>query len=274
MVFLNGEFIEQKDAKISTLDRGFLFGDGVYEVIPVYNNKIFALTEHLQRLDDSLTHTKIPNPYNFKEYQDIIEKLLSSSEDNNQVIYLQITRGVGEKRNHNFENLTPTIYIRVDTLIAKSKKELQTNFKAIIQEDIRWQNCHIKATSLLASVMYATLAKERQVEEVILQKNGNITEGASSNVFILTGGIVKTPALNNCILSGITRDMVLKSCEIAGIITQQENISQEELLAADEVWISSSTREIMPICQVNDTTFTTGGSIWNKVFDTFQSLKQ
>lgn len=274
MVFLNGEFIEQKDAKISTLDRGFLFGDGVYEVIPVYNNKIFALTEHLQRLDDSLTHTKIPNPYSFKEYQDIIEKLLSSSEDNNQVIYLQITRGVGEKRNHNFENLTPTIYIRVDTLIAKSKKELQTNFKAIIQEDIRWQNCHIKATSLLASVMYATLAKERQVEEVILQKNGNITEGASSNVFILTGGIVKTPALNNCILSGITRDMVLKSCEIAGIITQQENISQEELLAADEVWISSSTREIMPICQVNDTTFTTGGSIWNKVFDTFQSLKQ
>jgi D-alanine transaminase len=276
MVFLNGEFLEQEEAKISTLDRGFLFGDGVYEVIPVYNHKIFGLTEHLQRLSKSLEATKIPNPLKTQEYRQIFNKLLrqsSANNTNNQTIYLQITRGVGVKRSHNFENLTPTIYIRTDPLNEKNFDDLKQGFKAIIQKDIRWDNCHIKSTSLLANVLYTTVASENGAEEVILEKNGVITEGASSNVFILKDEKVITPKLSNNILAGITRDMVIKSCELAGIEVIEKDISKNELLQSDEVWISSSTREIMPISQIDDKNFQLAGSIWQQIYDKFQTLK-
>jgi D-alanine transaminase len=186
---------------------------------------------------------------------------------------LQITRGVGVKRSHNFENLTPTIYIRTDPLNEKNFDDLKQGFKAIIQKDIRWDNCHIKSTSLLANVLYTTLASENSAEEVILEKNGVITEGASSNVFILKDEKVITPKLSNNILAGITRDMVIKSCELAGIEVIEKDISKNELLQSDEVWISSSTREIMPISQIDDKNFQIAGDIWQQIYAKFQTLK-
>jgi D-alanine transaminase len=274
MVFLNGEFVEQKHAKISTLDRGFLFGDGVYEVIPVYHGTIFALENHLQRLADNLGHTHIPNPYTHTEYTAIFNTLLEQhSANEHQVIYLQITRGVGEKRQHSFQNLTPTVYIRTDTLHIKNEDTLKQGYQATLQKDIRWHHCNIKSTSLLASVLYTRTAQEMGVEEVILHRNNIITEGGSSNVFIVSNGVVTTPPKSNDILAGITRDMVLKSCEIAGIVHKEENITTQELWNADEVWISSSTREIMPLACIDTTSFDVATPLWQQVYNTFQTLK-
>jgi len=273
MVFLNGEFLPQKDAKISTLDRGFLFGDGVYEVIPVYNQNIFKLTEHLNRLDGSLRATKIKNPFTGNEYKNILTKLLKNNFAKNQTIYLQITRGVGESRSHNFKNLTPTIYIRVDELKIRNKNELVCGFKAIITKDIRWNNCYIKSTSLLTNVLYVEMAQANLVEEIILEKNGIITEGASSNVFILSKNTIKTPKINGEILAGITREMVIKSAIATNLEVKECDIKTSDLMDADEVWISSSTREVMPISQIGDKTFSSGGEVWQQVYNHFQTLK-
>lgn len=273
MVFLNGEFLPQNKAKISTLDRGFLFGDGVYEVIPVYNYKIFKLDEHLIRLESSLKAIGIKNPFKIEKYQQIITKLLKENPFKNQSIYLQITRGVGKLRDHNFTNLEPTIYIRADELQIRNKSQLLKNNKALIQTDIRWQNCYIKSISLLANVLYAGIAKENKVEEIILERGGVITEGASSNVFILSGEIIKTPKISNNILAGITREMVIQSANLAQLKVEECDIKTTELLSADEVWISSSTREIMAITQINNTIFGSDSKAWNQVYDNFQTLK-
>lgn len=275
MVFLNGEFLEQQQAKISTLDRGFLFGDGVYEVIPVYDKKIFQLQNHLQRLQNSLDAISIKNPYSTNEYRNIINKLITSNSSLNQSIYLQITRGIDAKRSHVFAHIKPTIYISSNELIIKDEKYLSQGFKAILREDLRWARCDIKAISLLANVLYANEAKSNGVEEVILYKNDIITEGATSNVFILINNKIFTPKISNKILAGITREMVIKSIKNTNMQIIEKDISIKELLAADEVWISSSTREITPIFMIDDNSIGTQkiSKIWKQIYHNFQLLK-
>jgi D-alanine transaminase len=272
-VFLNGKFTPEIDAKISPLDRGFLFGDGVYEVIPVYNRQIFGMQQHLERLNSSLEATYIPNPYSYAKYQEILEQLITNNNFKHQKIYLQITRGASNTRNHTPKKLQPTVYIRADELKPKTKNELTQGFKVITATDKRWDNCSIKATSLLANVLYAIEADKQQVEEVILHRDNIITEGASSNVFILKDKIIYTPKLDNCILAGITRDMVIKSAKQAGISIKEQTLTKDELLNADEVWISSSTREVMPIIQIDDIKLKKPSAVWDKIWTNFQQLK-
>ncbi|MBW5290285.1 MAG: D-alanine aminotransferase [Candidatus Ruthia sp. Asou_11_S2] len=275
MVFLNGEFIEKNQAHISVMDRGFLFGDGVYEVIPVYNNKIFRLNEHLLRLQTSLDSVKIKNPYNSKEWGDILSKLLGFYNNQEQSIYLQISRGVSDKRKHSFNDLTPTVYIESNPLLTKTKQALQAGFAAITQPDIRWHRCDIKSISLLANVMYSQQAKEKNVEEVILYRDNQVTEGATSNVFIIKDDTLFTHPTSIHILSGITRDLVLESAKACHILIKETSFSMNELNTTDELWISSSTREIMPITQVDGKLINRGniGNVWGCVYDYYQSLK-
>ncbi|BAF61551.1 D-amino-acid transaminase [Candidatus Vesicomyidisocius calyptogenae] len=275
MVFLNGEFIKKNQAHISVMDRGFLFGDGVYEVIPIYNGKIFRLDEHLLRLQTSLDSIKIKNPYSPKKWDSILNKLLKFYNNQEQSIYLQISRGISNKRQHSFSNLTPTVYIESNILLTKTKETLRTGFSAITQPDIRWSRCDIKSTSLLANVMYSQQAKEKNVEEIILYQNTQVTEGATSNVFMIKNNTLYTHPTNVHILSGITRDLVLESAKAYHISIQETSFSIDELNTADELWISSSTREIMPITKVDNKLINNGhiGNVWSRVYDYYQSLK-
>ncbi len=275
MVFLNGKFIEKDKASISVMDRGFLFGDGVYEVIPVYNGKIFRLHQHLKRLQNSLDSVKINNPYNDKKWGEILNKLTKLHSNNPQSIYLQITRGVDVERKHSFNNLNPTVYIQSSPLKPKTKQELISGYNAISSEDIRWNRCDIKSTSLLANIMYSQKAKENNVEEVILHQNQQITEGATSNVFMLKNKTLFTHPIDNHILSGITRDLVIESASSCNISIKEVAFSIKDMLSADELWISSSTREIMPIVKVDNNLINSGnvGTTWECVYDNYQKLK-
>ncbi|KAA0444616.1 MAG: branched-chain amino acid--2-keto-4-methylthiobutyrate aminotransferase [Candidatus Thioglobus sp.] len=257
------------------MDRGFLFGDGIYEVVSVYQGKIFSLNEHLQRLQKSLDSVKIANPHTQKQWLEICNKLLSYAPKGDYSIYFQITRGVGAERKHDFETLTPTVYLQLSKLVLKGKKLLSQGFSAITQEDIRWHRCDIKSTSLLANTLYAQNAKENQVEEVILQRNNIITEGATSNVFILKNNILQTHPTDNNILAGITRDLTLKSADACSLEINESTFNRDDLMSADEVWISSSTREIMPINKIDSQAINNGkiGKYWNCVYDHYQQLK-
>ena len=278
MVFLNGEFIKKNKAFISVMDRGFLFGDGVYEVIPVYQGKIFRLNAHLKRLEHSLNAINISNPYSAQEYLDICKQLLShtNKNDKNQSIYLQITRGVGAQRKHASGLLKPTVYIETNPLAPQSKQTLKKGFKAITQSDIRWTHCDIKATSLLANVMYSQSAKEHQVEEIILHRDNLVTEGATSNVFMIKDSTLFTHPASVYILSGITRDLVIESAKQCQLTIQESAFTLEQLTQADEVWISSSTREVMPITYINNQAINQGnvGKYWSCVYDYYQTLKK
>ena len=275
MVYLNGEFIAKADAKISVMDRGFLFGDGVYEVIPVYQRRIFRLDAHLHRLQKSLDALKISNPYSPEKWLALIEVLLGDNPNDDQSIYLQITRGADQKRAHRFNELTPSVYIESNPLIAKTQQQLTQGFSAITQEDIRWGRCDIKATSLLANVLYSQQAQEANVEEVILHRDGLITEGASSNVFMIKGDTLFTHPTNQYILAGITRDLVLESAKACQIKIEESGFSKQDLTTADELWISSSTREVMPITRIDAREISQGkiGQHWRRVYQYYQQLK-
>ena len=275
MVYLNGEFIAKADAKISVMDRGFLFGDGVYEVIPVYGRRIFRLDAHLHRLQKSLDALKIANPYPSEKWLAVIEVLLANNPSDNQSIYLQITRGADQKRAHSFDKLTPSVYIESNPLIPKTQQQLSQGFAAITQADIRWGRCDIKATSLLANVLYSQQAKEAHVEEVILYRDNLITEGASSNVFMIKNDTLFTHPTNQHILAGITRDLVLESAKACQIKIKESGFSRQDLTTADELWISSSTREVMPITRIDGCEISQGkiGQYWHQVYQHYQQLK-
>ncbi len=275
MVYLNGEFIAKEKASISVMDRGFLFGDGVYEVIPVYQGKIFRLSEHLTRLQNSLDSVQIFNPYSDSKWKNILLELISSSSQANQSIYLQITRGVDTSRKHSFDKLTPTVFIETNPLTPRSKSDLENGYSAIIQADFRWERCDIKATSLLANTMYSQQAKQAQVEEVILHRDSAITEGATSNVFIVKNSTLFTHPTGTHILSGITRDLVIESAKNCNLTINESSVDVNELLDADEVWISSSTREVMPLVKIDNQLINNGkvGKYWSQVYDYYQQLK-
>lgn len=275
MVFLNGNFTPKEKAFISVMDRAFLFGDGIYEVIPVYDNKLFHLQKHIKRLQNSLDLISIKNPYTLKKWQEILLKLINFNNSPNQSIYLQVTRGADTKRSYIFENLESNIYIESNPLIVKNKQDLQKGFYAITDNDIRWNKCNIKSTSLLASVLYAQKAKKNKVEEVILHKKNIITEGASSNIFMLKNNTLFTHPANNHILAGVTRDLVLEIAKKYNMKIIEKAFSIDEAYLADGLWISSSTREIMPIIKLNNKMINNGkiDKNWTYVHEEYQKLK-
>ena len=271
MVFLNGIFVDKDKAFVSVMDRGFLFGDGVYEVIPVYNRKLLKPIEHLNRLQKSLDSVSINNPYNESEWLDILIKLMSYSVSDDQSIYLQITRGSDTKRVHTYKDLKPSIYIESNVLKTRTKKEISKGYSAITMKDIRWDRCNIKSTSLLANILYSQEAKKANAEETILHKNNVITEGSTSNVFLIKNGVLFTHPAGSKILSGITREMVLESAKSINIIVKEEACNLDDIYDCDEVWISSSTRGIIPITKIDDKLLNNGvvGKLWKGVYEDY-----
>lgn len=276
IVFLNGEFLPLSQARVSVLDRGFIFGDGIYEVIPVYARQMFRIDEHLQRLHNSLDAVRITNPYADAQWKSTLHSLLERNPGEDASIYLQVTRGVA-KRDHAFPADTqPTVFAMANPLITPDETTFNKGVAAITLDDIRWQYCNIKAITLLPNILLRQSAIDAHAAEAILIRDGQVTEGAASNIFIVSEGVIKTPPKSQWLLPGITRDLIVELAHASDMPIVETNFSHAELMSADEIWLSSSTKEIMPVLRLDEVTIGNGqpGPITRRMFAVFQEYKR
>jgi D-alanine transaminase len=246
--YLNGEFMPLKDAKISVMDRAFIFGDSVYEVIPVKQGKVFAAEEHIARLARSLAAIQLENPYPEADWIALFDRLLEENNDERQSIYVQVTRGPGV-RDHVFPaEVQPTVLVALQP--GREYSDL-TRVNAVTSEDIRWLRCDIKSTSLLANVLLRNHAKAGNAYDAILVRGDYVTEGASTSVFVVKSRRVRTPPLSNLLLAGVTRGLLIRVLIQAGMDVAETNISLAELKRADEIWLASSTRDLLSVARLD-----------------------
>ena len=253
-VYLNGNYSPKNQTKLSILDRGFLFGDGVYELIPIYNKHIFYIENHLNRLRSSLELINIDSSIvDNDEFTKIIKSLIDLNSYVNHYIYIHISRGVDKKRNHIYtKDSEPTILIMGENYQPFDKKTIKSGKRAIIEEDYRWLKSNIKSTSLLANVLIKNKAFTNDAYEALLLRDDYLTEGSASNVFIVDNGVIKTPKLSNKLLPGITRKFLTDLIKEKSLKFEECDISKGALLSSDEIFCSSSTNPVVPITQVDN----------------------
>lgn len=275
-VYLNGDFLPAEQAKVSVFDRGFLLGDGVYEVIPVYDGHSFQLLGHLDRLQASLDGVRMKNPLSNVEWQVMISQLIERNGGGNQSLYLQVTRGVAP-RDHVFpQGVTSTVFAMSNPLPSVDETYKQNGVAAITLPDIRWQNCNIKAISLLPNSLLKQQALEAGAQEALLIRDGYLTEGAASNAYVVINGTIYTSPKDEKVLPGITREVVIVLAEKAGIPLLEQAVTENELKQANEIWMSSSTKEVLPITLLDGLKVGTGtpGPIWQKIDALYQDYKK
>ncbi|WP_218418837.1 D-amino acid aminotransferase [Alteromonas lipotrueae] len=283
IAFLNGEFMPLSEAKISPMDRGFLFGDGIYEVIPTYHGKAVGMTGHLSRMRDGLAAISITNPYSAQQWQQNLDGLIDANASylpsGNIGVYFHISRGTDTKRYHAYpQNITPTVFGFAFEIAPAQPLEAANvkPFKVALEEDKRWQRCHIKSTSLLGNVMHFQAGVDSGVQETILHNSdGIITEASSCNVFMVKDNAIFTPPLDNQLLPGITRQIALEAFKRVGLAVEEKWFTKEDLFNADEVWLTSSSKEIAPVIEVDGKTIGTGevGQMWEKAIKAYHNYK-
>ncbi len=274
--YLNGTFLPLEDASVPVMDRGFLFGDGVYEVIPVYGGKLFRLAHHLQRLRNSLQAIRIDNPLTDSGWETMLTELVSRNVTPDQAVYLQVTRGVAAKRDHAFPaDIRPTLFAMSTPMATSADIDSIAGATAITLPDIRWKLCNIKAITLLPNVMLRQQALDTGAVEAILIKDGYAIEGAASNIFIVKNGLLITPPNGPALLPGITRDLIIELAARHAIPFREADITEAELFAADEIWLTSSTREMSPVTLLDDTIISAGkpGPLWKHMISLYQDYK-
>ena len=275
IAYLNGEFLPLSKARISPLDRGFIYGDGVYEVIPVYARRVFRLEDHLRRLDHSLDGIRLPNPRSHVQWTQIIRELVRRSPHEDQSLYLQVTRGVA-KRDHAFpKGVPPTVFLMTNALSVPTQEAVDGGVVAITLPDNRWLRCNLKTTSLLPNVLLRQLAVDAGAVEAVLLRDGLLTEGAASNIFAVKDGVLLIPPKSDLILPGITYDVVLELAQKHGIRCEIRDVSEAELRSAQELWLSSSTREVLAITRLDGQAVGDGrpGPLFRRMYALFQELK-
>ena len=275
MIYLNGDFMPIEQAKISVLDRGFIFGDGVYEVIPVYSRRPFRLAEHLVRLQSSMDAIRLANPHPASKWTELVGKIIAGNPWEDQNVYLQITRGAA-KRDHAFpKGLKPTVFVMASELVPPSAELVRSGAKAIVLPDYRWLRCDIKSTSLLGNCMLRTLAADEGCAEAILVRDGVLTEASASNVFIVKNGTVLTPPKSHLILPGITYDVVLEILRANAIAHEVRPVAESELRSAEEIWVTSSSREVLAITTLDGKPVGGGkpGPVGERVYALYQQYK-
>lgn len=276
MIYLNGDFLPIEEARVPVLDRGFIFGDGVYEVIPVYSHKPFRLPEHLLRLQHSLDGIRLQNPHSDEEWSSLVEQIIASNDGDDQYLYLHVTRGVA-RRDHAFpKGVIPTVFIMSNPLVAPPRELLATGVAAITADDNRWLRCDIKAISLLPNVLLRQMAIDAGAMETVLLRDGFMTEGAASNIFLAKDGVLLAPPKNHLMLPGITYDVVLELAAAEKIPCEVREVSEYELRTAQELLLTSSTREIMPITRLDGKPVGEGkpGVMFTRLYRLYQSYKQ
>ena len=277
IVYLNGEFLALSQAKVSVLDRGFLFGDGVYEFIPVYGGKPLRLDEHLDRLQRSMNRILMAEPLTRREWKAVFKDLLNKNPGADRSIYLQVTRGAAPLRDLSIDDdIRPTVFIMVNAIKPIDYEKLEAGIEAIIVEDFRWKACNIKSVSLIANVMVRLHANQSRVVDAIMVRDGLVTEATASNVFVVHKGVISTPPNSQYLLPGITRDLVIELARSNGFELLERDILGDELETADEIWLTSSTREIAPVVRINQQPVGDGvaGDCWKKIIALYKEYKQ
>lgn len=275
--YLNGEYMPLDRVKVSVLDRGFLFADGVYEVIPVYGGRPFRLEQHLDRLDRSLSGIRLHNPLTREQWREMVIHLIKENGGGEQLIYWHITRGSSSTRDHLFpEPCRPTIFAMSSKLKSPSCEIMENGASVITLNDIRWQLCHLKTISLLPNVLMRQQAAEAGCDEAILIRNGHATECTTANIFIVERGSVITPPKSDDLLPGITRDLVLELARENNITGIEDDIGEDRLKQADEIWLSSSTREVIAVTRLNNEPIGSGrpGPVFRKMAEYYKSYKK
>ena len=251
LCYLNGNYVPLANASIPVLDRGFIFGDGIYEVVPAYRKRPFRLEQHLNRLQRSLTEVRIENPHSRAEWRAVIDRLIGSSPAEDLTVYVQVTRGVA-KRDFAFPaGVAPTVFAMVSPLTRPSAAQREAGLRAISVPDLRWLRCDIKSVSLLGAVLARQQAAEQGLDEVVQHRDGRLTEGSASNVWVVKAGRVLAPPRDNLILEGIRYGFVQELCEQAAIPFDVRVISMDEVRGADELMLSAATRELLPIVELD-----------------------
>ena len=273
---LNGRFLPLAEVHISPLDRGFLFGDGVYEVIPAYAGQLFHLPAHLKRLQYSLDGIRLKNPLADAAWSALLAKLVTDNGGGDQAVYLQVSRGADKARDHGFPAGVPPTIFAMSSRLSPLPEELKTRGARVITlSDIRWHRCDIKCTALLGNVLLRQQATEAGCNEAILLRDSQATEGTASSLFIVADGVLITPPDGPTLLPGITRDVVLQLAAQHGVATRRAPIPVAQLTSAEEIWLASSTREVYPVTEMDGRP--AGGSRpgphWRRMFDLFQQHK-
>jgi D-alanine transaminase len=271
----NGELMPLDRIAISPLDRGFIFGDGVYEVIPVYEGVMMRGREHFERLQRSMDEIALANPHTTDEWLGLVRDLLAHH-PGNQSVYIQVTRGAPARRDHVIpKGLQPTVFMMVQPLASPSKEAVENGVACVTAPDFRWEKCHIKSTSLLGNVLARQISFEAGATETILLRGGFVTEASSSNVFVVKDGVVAAPPQDNLILLGITYDLVVRLAAEGAVKLEIRPIAESELRSADEVWLSSSTKEVLAVTRIDGKPVGTGkpGPAFRRMHALFQEYK-
>jgi D-alanine transaminase len=274
-VYLNGKFLPIEEAYIPVLDRGFIFGDGIYEMIPVYSRHPFRLEEHIRRLENSLAALRLDNPHTPDQWKTLLLELVNRNEAEDQSLYLQVTRGPAP-RDHAFPKVSvPTVFMMSNPLVVATGSQVDSGIAAISAQDIRWDRCDIKAISLLPNVLLKQMAVDAGAAETVMFREGILTEGTASNIFAVENGVLLAPPKDQHMLPGITYDLVLELAEANAIPIEIGYFDEARIRAADELWISSSTKEVLAIVTLDGKPIGNGkpGPMFQRMYRLYQDYK-
>ncbi len=282
--YLNGEFIPLRDAKVSVMDRGFIFGDGVYEVVPAYNGRPFRFDDHMTRLERSLRELRIANPKTRAQWLDLALRLIASyaellakdSLETDQLVYIQVTRGVAMRDHAMPEGLQPTVFATTNRLSAPSAADRAAGVACVSADDFRWKKAHIKSVSLVGAVLARQMSADLGATETVMFRDGFLSEAASANVWVVKNGMVLGPPNDNLVLEGIRYGLVEQLCQEAGLPFELRRIARAEVFGADELLLSNAGKEVLAVTMLDNQPIGTGrpGPIYDKLYAGYQRAKQ
>lgn len=282
--YLNGEFSTVRDAKVSVLDRGFIFGDGIYEVVPAYAGRPFRFEQHMARLERSLAELRIPNPMDRAGWRDVVDRLVDAyakyagkaAAETNQLVYLQVTRGVAMRDHVMPPDIKPTVFGMVNRLYIYTPEERARGVDCYTADDFRWKKAHIKTTSLVGAVLARQISADEGGNETIMFRDGWLSEAAASNVWVVKDGVVLGPPKDNLVLEGIRYGLLEELCSRAGVPFELRRVSRDEVLAADEILLTSATKEVIACTRLDGRPVGNGkpGPIYERLFAGYQQAKQ
>ena len=284
LCYLNGEYTALQDAKISVLDRGFIFGDGVYEVLPVYAGQPFRFAQHMARLDRSLAELRIANPLTHAAWRDVAMKLVADYAREaatpgavpDQLIYIQVTRGVAPREHVMTTGVAPTVFVMTNLMKPVPAAQRATGVACVTADDFRWEKAHIKSTSLLGAVFSRQISADAGAMETVMFRDGTLSEAAASNVWVVKDGCVMGTPKDNLVLEGIRYGLLDELCRVASLRFELRRISRAEVLAADELLLTSATKEVLAITRLDGLPVGTGvpGPVYDKLYAGYQRAKK
>ena len=281
--YLNGDYTVLRDAKVSVMDRGFIFGDGVYEVVPVYAGHPFRFAQHMARLDRSLAELRMATPFTHAQWLEIVSKLIADycqsavadGQNIDQLVYIQVTRGVALRDHVMPTDIAPTVFVMTSRMKALTAEQREQGVACVTADDFRWEKAHIKAVSLLAAVFSRQISFDAGAVETVMFRDGLLSEAAASNVWVVRGGRVLGPLKNHLVLEGIRYGLIEEMCAEAGIPFKLTSITRGEVLGADELILSSATKEVLAVTTLDGAPVGSGrpGPVYEKLYAGYQRAK-